>query len=785
MSSLTEKLTFDEVYELNISDKRVRKPGLPVLLPCALILWATCAGVYVACQGVEASFLLNLTYLSLGCSVLLAIATCLLSRKVVLGCILSAAIGATLGFFGAYQVTSASDWAVECGEQVWILEMAEDSSQSEFGGKATAVATNEDGQTCKLQVYFSEENNLFTTEKIRAKASAKSLSASSKSYSWTRGVAATISVSSYEKISLYPLTNAVIEARRSAIDNFSKFAGEDAGILQALVCGYRNTINESGEYDKYKICGLAHVVAVSGAHLAIVISVFMLFLKRFKLNRKLSIALSVCFVLAYLVFAGIPISAIRSAIMVILSLLAALAKRRTHPINALSLAIIGFIVLDPVSSVSVSLFLSAASTLGIMMFCSLITSWFEINNEKVNNWVGQPCALTLSSNIATLPFSVALFSQLSTIAIFANIVATPLFSLGCIVGLIAAVLSLFISPLASAFMFVASFCVAPLRIAVELISQVPYAAIALNADVIVMLSLSVALTIILWLKWPHLKRRGIVLICGILTCILAGTIFISPFLAKDEVIMLDVGQGDAILIRSEGKNVLVDTGNQETKLKQGLADVGVFTLDAVIITHSDDDHMGALKDLQSWMEVKSVYVASDALECRCKNCNELRNSASSIKSLHVEDNVKVGNFSASVIWPDKYNDEGGNCDSICLKLTSDINGDGNSEMTMLLTGDAESEQLTSMVKDKRIGDIDILKVGHHGSKVSLSDEVLDAIKPEVSLISCGKNNRYGHPKQETLNFLTTHNSKIYRTDESGRITVRPLSSGYEIFSQNE
>lgn len=256
--------------------------------------------------------------------------------------------------------------------------------------------------------------------------------------------------------------------------------------------------------------------------------------------------------------------------------------------------------------------------------------------------------------------------------------------------------------------------------------------------------------------------------------------------------MLDVGQGDAILIRSGNSSVLVDTGNKDSMLKEELAKLRIARLDGVLITHADDDHCGCLDTLSSYVEIDKVLLASDMLECACGKCTDLVNQArngiaasDNVIGLDVGDVIKVGNFSLNVIWPNGFVDEGGNADSLCLRAECDNDQDGAAEWQMLLCGDAESDEIEDMISSKRLGNIDVLKVGHHGSKVSLNDGIADILKPEIALISVGENNRYGHPSKEVMSCLDGVNSQIYRTDENGTITVTFRKDGLKVRYSDE
>lgn len=762
-----------DVVELSHSNV---KPGIPPLLPIALILWAACAVCYTCFQLLDIQ---AAAFVGIACA-----ATCMacigaaaiLRRKSVL--VLGAAsvlAGVALAAYGAYQVQFAGQNFIGI-PQIWEFTMLEDAKPGAFGSACSASAVGENGIYTRVRVNFSEEEGLLQGDVISAKATLRHPKPESAGYFWSRGLSAQTNVSAYEAVpSAFPVA-ALHALRASTIELFAEYGGEQAGLLQALVCGYRNTMQQSGEYEGYKVVGLAHLVAVSGAHLAIVTMLFGWLLDALRSPRWLRTAATVLFVLAYLVFSGIPLSALRAAFMVVLSTTAVLAKRRAASLNSLAFCIIVFLAFDPSVAVSVSFFLSAGSTLGIVLFAGLVSSWFSGLSGMAKKLVAEPLGLTLSSNVITLPYSAALFSQVPLLAPLANVVAAPLFSLACVSGLVFACIANVASGIAAFAIGVAAACTLPLSAAVDAFSSVPYTCIAVQLPVWPMIVLSAGLCLVLWLVWPRLRMAALAKAAGALCAASFALIFIAPRFSADELVMLDVGQGDALLIRSGGVAVLVDTGNQEGKLKENLGALGVYALDAVVVTHHDDDHMGCLESLSSYENIGAVYSAEDALSCSCGNCAELRRAASAVcpeglQGLRVGDSVKVGKFCLAVIWPETYADEGGNGDSVCLLLNADCDSDGRSDWQALLTGDTESEQLVSLLKGKVVGDIDILKVGHHGSKVTLTDAVAESLSPEVALISVGANNRYGHPSQEALDILEDVGSRVYRTDADGTVKV--------------
>ena len=133
------------------------------------------------------------------------------------------------------------------------------------------------------------------------------------------------------------------------------------------------------------------------------------------------------------------------------------------------------------------------------------------------------------------------------------------------------------------------------------------------------------------------------------------------------------------------------------------------------------------------------------------------------------DEFRVGAFTATVVWPHVFTEDGGNADSLCLLLRYDGDDDGSVDFTVLLTGDAEKDELAKMIESGAVGNVDVLKVGHHGSRNGSTEGEIRALSPEVALISCGAHNRYGHPTLEILDQLERVGAKTFRTDEDGAV----------------
>ena len=240
-----------------------------------------------------------------------------------------------------------------------------------------------------------------------------------------------------------------------------------------------------------------------------------------------------------------------------------------------------------------------------------------------------------------------------------------------------------------------------------------------------------------------------------------------------------------MLIQSEGASILVDTGENGDVLLRELAEQGVTHLDAIVITHKDADHAGALRELAGVVAVDHVYVHADLLDEETLMAKVLESAQWATSGRGAEgvlpgSILQAGEFSLTIIAP-QDGGESENDDSLVGLLEFDANSDGSIEARGLLTGDAESEALEDVVP--LAGDIDFLKVAHHGSKGGLTDEQLEELSPEIALISVGADNKYGHPTAETLHMLKDVGARIYRTDEQGAISIAFGDGGMRVATE--
>ena len=297
------------------------------------------------------------------------------------------------------------------------------------------------------------------------------------------------------------------------------------------------------------------------------------------------------------------------------------------------------------------------------------------------------------------------------------------------------------------------------------------------------LPLLIILLLVLALLYDFRKQKKIRVCLSLLAILL---FFLSKYPLQNEITVVDIGQGDSIFLRDvRGRTIVIDTGgrveigkkeawqervkksNAETTLIPYLKSRGVDRLDKLVLTHTDTDHMGDMLELAKHFSIREIYVSKGSMT-QADFVDKLKKMKAKVHVVEVGDRLPIFDSALEVLYPLTQGD-GGNDDSIVLY--------GEFYRTkFLFTGDLEAPgegQMVTAYPDLRV---DVLKAGHHGSKGSSSPEFLEHIKPKLALISAGKNNRYQHPHQETLERFEKIQTKILRTDEQGAIRFKGWNS---------
>lgn len=542
-------------------------------------------------------------------------------------------------------------------------------------------------------------------------------------------------------------------------------------LIAGVVCGRSAELRAQPAGDWFSVTGTAHLIAVSGSHLAIVGFVIESALQKTRLSRGLQRGLLVLALAAYAVFTGASPSAVRACCMVAATLVANGAGRRRHGLSALFVTMAIFVLLRPTVLFEMGFQLSCASVFAILCFCPYAT--YALVELGVPSGVASILSVTLCSQLATLPVTIPTFGTFSLIAPLANAVIGPVISVLLASSVVLVPCSLV--PLLSRVALVVPMIVARCALFFEqLFAAVPGASVTVPPDTVWVYVVPFALAVLLvW--WPRLRARPMAAGLACLVLLAAIPYVYWDRFASPSVTVLDVGQADAILIRQGGAVALVDCGLDE-RVVSALVRNNVHHIDAVFVTHWDEDHWGGLPAVLEQFSVGTIAVAADALEDA--PAEVLSRPGVEYRQVRHGDTVDIGSFCARVMWPFESVDGEGNEDSLVLLLSY---VQGGQSLRMLLTGDAELDQEREFVQ--KVGDIDVLKLGHHGSKVSVDLDLLEALKPELSIASAGEGNRYGHPSDACIDAVKEAGGAFACTIEQGDITVTPTAKGFAMRCQ--
>lgn len=236
-----------------------------------------------------------------------------------------------------------------------------------------------------------------------------------------------------------------------------------------------------------------------------------------------------------------------------------------------------------------------------------------------------------------------------------------------------------------------------------------------------------------------------------------------------EINYIDVGQGNAVLIKTNNKTILIDGGNRSNSryYYNFIKNKNIKKIDYMIVSHYDEDHISGLISILDNFEVSNVLCPDYKKDTKIYKSfkNSLKKSKANIIYPKKGDNFNISDARIKILWPNEYKNNIDNDNSIILKL---IHGN----MSFLFTGDASINIENQLIYSGFNLKSDVVMLGHHGSKYSTSNEFLEEVDPKLAIISVGNNNRYGHPSNRVLKLLNNKNIKILRTDIDGDITIK-------------
>lgn len=549
--------------------------------------------------------------------------------------------------------------------------------------------------------------------------------------------------------------------RTRLLDAISPGSSPARALIAGVICGRTTELSQTEAYSAFSLTGLSHLVAVSGSHLAYIAMLMeaLLLMAGFPVRVRSAIVAMISGL--YVVFTGCSPSAVRSFLMVGCSSLTLALHRRPHALSALALSCILLCGVNPKTSWDLGFQLSAMSVLFLNVFCGYIGWTFD--RLGVPKMLSQQISMSLTAQWATVPLTVPVFGALSVISPVANVLVGPLMTALLAAGLVLVPLSL-IDQLREIVMIpmeaLANFSI----FFATVLSKIPFGSVI--AEGFAWLSpLLYGIAVAIYVMWPTIPRLGIALSGAFVGAAFACHIIRWTLFAPPSITVMDVGQGDSIVIREGAASLLVDAGVDDAAL-DALVRNNVAYLDGVVITHWDKDHWGGLPSIMQRIPIKRLFIAEGALDAMPSEIDV--DAFEEIVQIAHGDTIGVGGFACDVIWPEGSVLGEENGDSVCLLVDYEKS---DRSLRCLLTGDTELDQERSYQDE--VGDIDVLKLGHHGSALSVDAKLLEALDPEVSIASAGRGNSYGHPAQECVDYVRGYGSQFYCTIDSGDVFIEP------------
>ena len=557
-------------------------------------------------------------------------------------------------------------------------------------------------------------------------------------------------------------TNQLLKLKQFLID-VNNTNSLSSAYINALVLGNKKLITQEVT-ESYQINGVSHLFAISGLHVSF-LSLILLFLLKNISEIKRYFIVSV-FLLFYAFITDFSASIMRAVIFFIGLKINQIFYFYIKPINILILTLSFLLIINSFYIFDVGFQFSFIICFFLLKFQKQLTNKKGI---KLFFWV------SIVSFLASLPICYQNFFQINLLAPLLNVVFVPF-------------LSFIIYPLCLLTLFL-PFLSIILNILLSILETLSLMFSSLSFNLILSKTNIIIVFVYYFIIYKTIKtlfqRKYLWLI--ILSFVLIIHHNISYFDSSLKIYFIDVGQGDSILIKlpNQKGNVLIDTGGKlnyqedwqrknksfslaKNNLIPFFKSLGITKIDSLIITHGDADHIGESIDLVNNFKVENVVFNCGEYNDLEKNLIKVLkknkiNYYSCIKELNID------KYKLQFLNTKEYQNENDNSNVIYFNYN---------KYKFLFMGDAGLEREKDILEKYNLKDIDFLKVGHHGSNTSSNKLFIDRINPKYSLISVGKNNRYGHPKDEVLN--TLKNSKIYRTDLDGSIEIRLNKRGYKI-----
>lgn len=524
--------------------------------------------------------------------------------------------------------------------------------------------------------------------------------------------------------------------------------------IKAFIFGNNKSIL-TDVMSSYQEIGISHLFAISGMHIGLLTLVISKLLMKLNIKEKYIFIIISLFLFFYLFITGVSPSILRAIFFYLFFSINKIYNFNIKGVNIFLLIFSISLLVNPYYIHEVSFLYSYTISFSLLL----------VGNKISNGSYFKRLFLTsLISFIVSFPITIYFFNKINILSVFYNMLFVPFISIIVFPLSIITYIIPFFEPIFNVFISLMEF----LALKFNSISFSKLIFPSLPRYYYILYIVGVVIFI-------YFYNKKIISVLPILLLALFNYLY-PVFFNQNYLMFLDVGQGDSILIHSKDKTMLVDTGGvinysrekwQERKNRKSLTNyvtipvlkkLGIRKIDYLVLTHGDFDHMGEALKLIKQYRVEDIYLNQGNFNSLEKNVIKKYRHVYQIRE---KEEIVLGNINIVQINK-KFSDEN---DSSSILLMYYKN------KKILLTGDASKKSEEYILNKYNIGKIDVLKIGHHGSMTSTSDELLKELRPSLAIISCGKNNRFNHPHKETIDKLKEYRIKYLRTDISGTIRI--------------
>ena len=525
--------------------------------------------------------------------------------------------------------------------------------------------------------------------------------------------------------------------------------------LKVFVLGDKSSL-DSSVVRTYQDLGISHLFAISGMHVSLLSTMLLKLLKWLKVKEDNRLKIVSCILLFYLFLTTFSVSILRAVLFFICFSFNKIYYTYIDSKNIFLLVAAISLFINPFYIYDVAFIYSYSISFSLIVMANFINSF--------KSYFKSLFVTSIISFLVGIPTSLYFFNQLNFLSIIYNLFYVPFISY---IVFPLALISFLVPQVLKVFELSVSF----LEFTASTLSKITFSKLIFCSCNTLIYFIYIILIICI-LKLISFSNKRVVLIFILL---LVFHYFIPTLFDKNYLMMIDVGQGDSILIHSKGKNMLIDTGGIETYQNKSfkssndskvvinttiplLKKLGISKIDYLVLTHGDFDHAGEAINLIRNFNVDKIYLNQGKF-----NSLEKKIIINHKKTFQIaeKDLIKLGRI--SLISLNKAFDDENDSSTILLMYYKNIK--------ILLTGDASIKSEKYILDTYDLGHVDILKLGHHGSKTSTDEDLLKEIRPSLGLISCGKNNKFNHPHKVTIEKLKKYRVNYLRTDIEGSIKI--------------